>query len=140
MFNPADALASPAFKRCIETAQSYLGDPTKASQLLVNANAKLDKMEASRGPVGEAVRAGRTGVRMVQAYVEGRYKTVPVKSLVSIAAAMLYFIQDNDLIDDSTPFIGYLDDAGVIMLALKMVQGDLDAFLAWEQEQTAATF
>jgi uncharacterized membrane protein YkvA (DUF1232 family) len=139
MFNPADALASPAFKQCIETAKSYLGDPSKASQLLANSNAKLDQMEASRGPVGDAVRAGRTGVRMIQAYVEGRYKAVPVKSLVSIAAALLYFIQENDLIDDSTPFIGYVDDAGVIMLALKMIQGDLDAFVAWEQEQAATT-
>jgi uncharacterized membrane protein YkvA (DUF1232 family) len=140
MFNPADALASPAFNECLETARACLSDPSKAGRLLANASAKLDEMEASRGPVGDAVRAGRTGVRMVQAYVDGRYKAVPVRSLVSIAAAMLYFIRENDLIDDNTPFVGYLDDAAVIMLALKMVKGDLDDFIAWEAGQQATTF
>ena len=104
-----------------------------------NATAKLDKMEASRGPVGDAVRAGRVGVRMLQATLEGRYDKVPVKSLAAIAGAMLYFVQGDDLIDDDTPFIGYLDDAAVIAMALKVVQGDLDAFLAWEQGAAAAS-
>ena len=139
MFNPADVMNSPAFQKCMSAAQDYMIDKDKASQLIANATVKLDKMEASRGPIGEAVKAARTGVRMIQAYVSGGYRKVPVKSLVSIAAAMLYFIQENDLIDDDTPFIGYVDDAALIMLALKMVQSDLDEFVAWEQTNAAPT-
>lgn len=133
MFNPADVLNSSAFQSCLSSAQDYLIDKQKAGSLIGNATAKLDKMENSRGPVGDAVRAGRTGLRMVQAYVDGGYRKVPVKSLVSIAGALLYFLREDDLIDDDTPFIGYADDAAVITLALKMVQSDLDDFLAWEK-------
>ena len=139
MFNPADAMNSPIFQKCMETAQEYLIDKDKANGLLSAANSKLDEMEKSRGPIGDAVRAGRVGVRMVQAYISGGYRKVPLKSLASIAGAMLYFTQENDLIDDSTPFIGYADDAAVITLALKMVQSDLDDFLAWEAQQQAST-
>ena len=133
MFNPADVLSSPAFKKCLDAAQDYMIDKQKAGALIGNATAKLEKMAGGRGPIAEAVQAARVGVRMIQAYVEGGYRKVPVKSLVSIAAAMLYFVQENDLIDDDTPFIGYADDAAVLTLALKMVQSDLDDFLAWEQ-------
>lgn len=139
MFNPADVMNSPAFQNCLNAAQDYMIDKQKAGQLIANATSKLDKMENSRGPIGDAVKAGRTGVRMIQAYIEGGYRKVPVKSLASIAGAMLYFIQEDDLIDDDTPFIGYADDAAVIMLALKMVQSDLDDFLAWEQTNKAPT-
>ncbi len=139
MFNPADVLNSPAFKNCLNVAQEYVIDKQKAGSLIANATTKIDKMENSRGPIGDAVKAGRIGVRMIQAYIDGGYRKVPVKSLVSIAGAMLYFIQENDLIDDDTPFIGYMDDAAVIMLALKMVQSDLDDFVAWEKADKAPT-
>lgn len=137
MFNPADAINSPIFQKCMDTAQEYLIDKNKAGSLIGAANSKLDAMEKTRGPIGEAVRAGRVGVRMVQAYISGGYRKVPLKSLASIAGAMLYFTQENDLIDDSTPFIGYADDAAVITVALKLVQTDLDDFLAWEAQQQA---
>jgi uncharacterized membrane protein YkvA (DUF1232 family) len=137
MFNPADAMSSPAFQKCVTLAQDYLIDREKAGTLIASATTKLDKMEASRGPIGDAVKAARTGVRMIKAYVDGGYRKVPVKSLASIAGAMLYFMQENDLIDDDTPLVGYVDDAAVIMLALKLVQGDLDDFLAWEKSQAA---
>ncbi|MEB3224093.1 MAG: DUF1232 domain-containing protein [Candidatus Sericytochromatia bacterium] len=139
MFNPAEVLSSPMFRACRDKAEALIGDRQQVAGLVANATAKLDRMEASRGPVGEAVRAGRVGVRMLQATLEGRYDKVPVKSLAAIAGAMLYFMQGDDLIDDDTPIIGYLDDAVVIAMALKVVQGDLDAFLAWEQGAAAAS-
>lgn len=139
MFNPADALNSPAFKKCMETAQDYLIDKQKAGALIGGATAKLDKMAGGAGPIGQAAEAARVGVRMFQAYVDGGYRKVPVKSLVSLAGAMLYFLREDDLIDDDTPWIGYADDAAVMTLALKMVQADLDDFLAWERSNPAPT-
>lgn len=135
MFNPAEVMNSPAFKASLGKAQELFGDRQKLAGLVQDANAKLDKMAASSGPVGDAVKAGRAGVRMIRAYMDGRYDKAPLKSLAAIAGALLYFLRGDDLIDDDTPFIGYLDDAAVIALALKVVQGDLDAFLAWEAQQ-----
>lgn len=138
MFNAAEVMNSPAFKASLGKAQELIGDRQKLAGLVNEANAKLDKMAASKGPIGDAVKAGRAGVRMIRAYMDGRYEKAPLKSLAAIAGALLYFIRNDDLIDDDTPFIGYLDDAAVIALALKVVQGDLDDFLAWESQDAPA--
>lgn len=138
MFNPQDAINSPMFQKCQAMAETYLLDRQKAGDLINSAGDKLTKMENSRGPVGEAVRQGRSALRMVAAYVKGDYKKAPIKSLVSIAGALLYFVSADDLIDDDTPFVGYLDDAAVMMFAIKLIQSDLDEFLAWESTQAAS--
>ena len=45
---------------------------------------------------------------------------------------MIYFVSPLDVIPDSIPVLGYIDDALVVGLALKTVRADLDAFMEWE--------
>jgi len=53
-------------------------------------------------------------------------------NLLVIVAAMIYFVSPFDVIPDSVPILGHIDDAMVVRLALESVRGDLDTFMAWE--------
>lgn len=48
-------------------------------------------------------------------------KSVGIKTKMSIAAALGYFILPTDAIFDLTPLIGYSDDLGVLLFALSQV-------------------
>lgn len=135
MLNAKDAVNSPAFKQALAAAGDYLADHPKVEELLAQASGKLHQMKRSGGPVAEAVGRVETLIRLAKAYLDGSYKKVPVKSLVAGLGALIYFVKGDDLVADDTPFVGYLDDAAVIMLALKSVMGDLDAFVEWESQQ-----
>lgn len=46
----------------------------------------------------------------------------PAWAKLKIGAALVYFVSPIDLVPDITPIFGYLDDAGVIIATLKLVQ------------------
>ena len=52
-------------------------------------------------------------------------KNVGIKSKVTIAAALGYFILPTDAIFDLTPIIGYSDDLGVLLFALGQISSNI---------------
>jgi len=52
-------------------------------------------------------------------------KEVSVKTKISIAAALGYFILPTDAIFDLTPLVGYSDDLGVLIFALSQVSSNI---------------
>jgi len=52
-------------------------------------------------------------------------KNVKIKTKLSIAAALGYFIFPTDAIFDLTPLIGYSDDLGVLLFALSQVSSNI---------------
>jgi uncharacterized membrane protein YkvA (DUF1232 family) len=52
-------------------------------------------------------------------------KNVNIKTKVSIAAALGYFILPTDAIFDLTPLVGYSDDLGVLIFALSQVSSNI---------------
>lgn len=124
--------------KCMGFAQSYLEDSPKLQGLVQGVEAKLELMAKAPG-VGGAVAQARTGVRMLKAYLSGQYTKVPVKTLIAAIGAFIYFQREDDLIPDDTPWVGYADDAALILFALKSLADDLAAFEAWEAQQGAAT-
>jgi uncharacterized membrane protein YkvA (DUF1232 family) len=54
------------------------------------------------------------------------------RSLVLLVGALVYFLMPIDAIPDFIPGIGFLDDAGVIAMALAAVKSEVDRFKAWE--------
>ena len=52
-------------------------------------------------------------------------KNVTIKTKVSIAAALGYFILPTDAIFDLAPLVGYTDDLGVLIFALSQVSSNI---------------
>lgn len=57
---------------------------------------------------------------MVRAYIKGKYKAVPIKTIISIISVRMYLISPIDIIPDYIHGIGYVDDALVIAFVENM--------------------
>ena len=64
--------------------------------------------------------------------VEGVYTETPWTTIAALTGALLYVLSPIDLVFDFIPIIGFLDDAVVIGLAIKLAQPDLAKYRAWK--------
>jgi len=72
---------------------------------------------------------------MLRDYWQGNYREVPWKSVAAIAGALVYVMNPMDVIPDLILGFGFIDDAGVVALCLKMVESDLLRYAAWKQNK-----
>lgn len=121
---------STAFRRAAVDAKAYLSDPTRLRKLVEDAIGKINTLP--RGPFGESWPYLLAMVRLIRDYQRAEYRDIPAQSLLSILAALIYFVSPFDVIPDWIPVLGHIDDAFVISLALKSVRAELDTFMAWE--------
>lgn len=112
-------------------AQELLKDPAKITALLKDFEAKLTELPVA----GTTIARVPLTVSMVKAYITKEYTAVSPKVIVTLVSAILYCVKKKDIIPDQTPVIGYVDDIGVIALALKMVDPELTAYASWREGQ-----
>ncbi len=74
---------------------------------------------------------------MIRDYWYGDYRSVPWKTIAAIAGALLYVLNPLDVIPDLILGFGFIDDAGVVALCLKLVESDLHRYAAWKEHQDA---
>ena len=77
----------------------------------------------------------RTLVDLVSAYVQGDYREISATTLVSVVAALLYFIAPLDALPDFLFGWGLLDDAAVISYVSAQVRTELEAFKQWRDQR-----
>ncbi len=69
----------------------------------------------------------------IEDYCSGRYKEIPVGTIIGLMASLLYFVSPVDLIPD-VPGIGQVDDVAVIGFALKIAHDDLLQYEEWRKK------
>ncbi|WP_372994975.1 YkvA family protein [Marinobacter sp.] len=72
---------------------------------------------------------------LIRDYWYGNYRSVPWKTIAAVAGALLYVMNPLDVIPDLIFGIGFVDDAGVVALCLKLVESDLHRYAAWKEHQ-----
>lgn len=72
--------------------------------------------------------------RMLKATIKGYYP-LNKKSMLITVMMSVYIFFPFDLIPDWIPFIGFLDDLGLLMMALSRLSKEADDFLLWEKKQ-----
>ena len=72
--------------------------------------------------------------------VAGVYRETPWATIAALTGALIYVLSPLDLILDFIPGIGFLDDAIVIGLAIRLALPDLEKYRAWKTacKETAA--
>ena len=68
--------------------------------------------------------------------ITGAYKETPWMTIAALTGALIYVISPIDLILDFIPGVGFLDDALVIGLAIKLAQPDLEKYREWKASRT----
>ncbi|MBE02085.1 YkvA family protein [Marinobacter lutaoensis] len=105
----------------------------------------LERQRAIEAKVKASGRLNRFGTdirlmfSMIRDYWTGRYRSVPWKTIAAVAGALLYVLNPLDVIPDLILGFGFLDDAGVVALCLKLVESDLHRYAAWKEHQEAHT-
>ncbi len=81
----------------------------------------------------------KTLMSLIKDYRAGDYKKIPLKTIAAAAAGVLYAINPIDIIPDSLPVIGAIDDVMVLGFCLKMMESDLTKYRNWKIQQTKHT-
>lgn len=118
------------FLASLALARGYAGDRKKTESLLDEAERKVRR---ERGLTDEFVDQLRELFRLLRAWVRGRYRQVPWKTLLAVLAAVIYFVNPFDLVPDFIPLLGLTDDASVVAFVIMSVKKEMDRFREWEQ-------
>lgn len=98
-----------------------------------------EAMKKSGGLSGASFAAVRGQVsllsRLLKAYASGEYRQIPWKSLVSIVAVLIYFVNPIDFLPDLLPVIGFADDIALLVWLFNSLKGDLEKFQQWESRK-----
>ena len=70
-------------------------------------------------------------ISLIEDYDDGRYRAIPFVSLARVVFTLQYVLKPIDIIPDSLPVIGELDDALVVAHCLALVRQDLRAYGVW---------
>jgi uncharacterized membrane protein YkvA (DUF1232 family) len=74
-------------------------------------------------------------LRLLRAQLTGKF-CAPAESILMIVAAVIYFLSPLDLIPDSIPVLGLIDDASVITWVAKANLTLISNFRQWEIQST----
>ena len=77
----------------------------------------------------------QTMLRLIRAHERGEYKSVSNDDLTLIVAALNYLVDPFDLIPDTTPLLGFVDDVTVVGFVVDKTQQALDDFMIWETNE-----
>lgn len=120
------------FNKSLKKAEK-LKNPKQINQLLEQAEAKA-KRHVKR--IEEFWDDFTTMISLVKAWGRKEYKGVPLKTIISVLAAIIYFVNPFDAIPDFLAVIGFLDDATIFGFVIASLKKDLQKFRDWQKSYT----
>ncbi len=120
------------FKLALAQATRLTGKPARMLQLAGQIGHRLYHMDRKQISVVALRERLLVLGRMIAAYARGQYRHIPVKTLVTILAGLLYFLNPLDLIPDMILGAGLLDDLAVLTWVYRSASEEVDRFVAWD--------
>ncbi|MCM3663158.1 YkvA family protein [Mesobacillus subterraneus] len=121
------------YKKFEAKAKEYVNRPEKTDVLLKDASKKADDKKGSLSEIWDNL---QLLFDLVGAWRRGEYRKIPTGSIVTIIAAIIYFVSPIDLVPDFLMGLGIIDDAAVIGFVLKQLTTDLEKFKSWKENYT----
>ncbi|MDB5229145.1 MAG: hypothetical protein JWN78_3338 [Bacteroidota bacterium] len=119
------------FDNIYKKAERIITSGTAVSKLLDEVFLKIGESSEMFYKIQDSVIAL---TRMTRAWVKGDYKNISTKSMIAVVAALLYFVNPLDFIPDFIPIIGQLDDIFVLGYLIRILNKEIERFMAWEKE------
>lgn len=103
----------------------------KTLEAIDKASRKLEPL-ASLPIIGGTVADVQDIISMLDDYYHGRYKKLPVSVILGSVAIVAYLLSPFDIVPDSIPFLGFIDDAFIIKIVLELcVDKELERYRNW---------
>jgi len=99
----------------------------------------IEERFRNNGPLRRLLDDGQLLLDLVRDVRRGAYQRVPLWTLSAAVFALLYVLNPLDLIPDTLPIVGVLDDAAVVSACLALLEQDLYDYRAWRQEAASAS-
>lgn len=119
------------FDNLYKQAERIITSDTKVAKLLDEVFLKIGESSELFYKMQDSIIAL---TRMVAAWIKGDYKNISTQSVIAVVAALIYFVNPLDIIPDFIPVIGQLDDLLVLGYMIKMLNKEIERFMAWERE------
>jgi uncharacterized membrane protein YkvA (DUF1232 family) len=116
------------FQQAMLRATSYVAHKKKVLKLLNFAARKAKQNYEALLMPWESL---QIFFRMIRASIAGKY-CAPADSILVIVAAVIYFLSPFDIIPDSLPVFGMIDDVAVIRFVAKANLTAISNFRKWE--------
>jgi uncharacterized membrane protein YkvA (DUF1232 family) len=116
------------FEQATIRAEPYVGHEEKLGCLLKKATRKSEKCYELLLAPWESL---QIFLRLLRARLAGKFQG-PADSILMLVAAVIYFVSSFDLIPDSVPVLGLIDDAALITCVAKANLNLISSFRTWE--------
>ena len=113
-----------------EVAEELLKDTEKTEIFLQRLEKKLKVIPK----VGNALSNVPVLISLVRSYIKKEYTTVPLGTIIAVLSALIYVLSPLDLIPDSIPGAGLIDDTLVVTACLKLVGSDIYDYQKWREK------
>ena len=121
--------AQEVLDRELKEAEEVVANPSRVDEILMQLEEKLKAVPV----IGSTLSDLPLMIAMVKAWITKEYTVVSPKVIACLVGAILYLIRRKDLISDSVPLVGHVDDLAVMGLALKLSKKELQDFAQWRE-------
>ncbi len=125
------------FDIALNRAARLSGHTGRIMLLLTRLGSKITKVNWSTVTVAAAKEKFSILSRLSAAYASGRYRNIPWKAVMTMLAAIIYFLNPIDLIPDFIPGLGLTDDFSVLLWVYSSMSTEINKFLEWEKSTVA---
>ncbi len=115
-------------------AKEIIDNPEKVSVILEKAISLCDDLSYLR-IIGKYFKEASLVCNMINDYICKRYTAVPTATVITLLAAVLYFVSPIDIIPDFLPLIGHLDDMLVFSFVQEAMKVDIKKYEKWKKEK-----
>ena len=123
-----------------EKAQKKLTDGYVKAEKILNSEEKMERfLQRLEKKLRVIPVAGNTlanvpaMVSLIKSYIKKEYSDIPLGTIIAIISALAYFLSPIDAIPDVLPIFGFVDDAGVVGVCLKLVNSDIEEYQKWRK-------
>ena len=132
--NP-DARGARAYEESRKAAARLVEEPDQLERFLDKLEEKLKKVPK----LGSFLANIPVLVSMVRAFLSREYTAAPVGTIIGIVTALVYFLSPVDIIPDTIPGLGLVDDGLVVAVTMAFVGADVDAYKEWRKTHPRTT-